>query len=383
MNRERYFNASTNQEKRDITMEIVFELCRKGRFLEKQKDSNNWIVLDTERARIKVAQAVQYKHRRAGGNTIKKLRKRKSSKETDSLQATVTSPLSSQLAALTDSSTSTKSLTEGGLRFAMGLTSHQREGAFDAPGSLGSQLQLLQQQLQPDPLFQSQLQEQQMLQFQQERIRQLHRQQQEQQLRFSGSSTDLQQQQDSFAASAAARAILNQSSEQSSSSLQQSRVASQLQQGRNDPLSQPVHAFAQQEAQLAPMASLSQAFSQGTGAPTPSAASLLYQQPQGMLDVYPESVVQRFSNLERVGDLSQQASRRASLLDPLSLSESEAHRALDTASFVWAAQQLAQQAQQPQVQQLQSQQQQLLRQQQNLDAPDMEPKPFPDFQHQR
>lgn len=381
MNRERYFNAATNQEKRDITMEIVYELCRKGRFLEKQKDSSSWIVLDTERARIKVAQAVQYKHRRAGGNTIKKLRKRKLETEVGGLQGTVASPLSSQLAALTDSSTSTKSLTEGGLRFAMGLASQQQEGAFDASNSLGSQLQLLQQQLQPDPLFQSQLHEQQVFQLQQERIRQLQRQQQEQQLHYNRQSTDMQQQ-NSLITSAAARAMLGQSSDQPNASMQQSNMRTQVQQGQNDQLSLSLHSFSQPESQLTPAAALSQAFSLGTGTPAPSAASFLYQQPQATssYDVYPESVVQRFANLERVGDLNQPASRRASLLDPLSLSESGAHRPFDAASFVWAAQQLAQ-SQQAQVQQPQAQQPQV--QTQHQDVPDMEPNPFPDLPYQR
>jgi hypothetical protein len=47
-----------------ITEEIVDEVTRLGRFLRYDKDHEQWLVMDRENARIKVSQALQYRHRR-------------------------------------------------------------------------------------------------------------------------------------------------------------------------------------------------------------------------------------------------------------------------------------------------------------------------------
>jgi hypothetical protein len=63
-NLRRYFSVSTHTDKKMITEEIVDEVTRLGRFLRYDKDHEHWLVMDRENARIKVAQALQYRQRR-------------------------------------------------------------------------------------------------------------------------------------------------------------------------------------------------------------------------------------------------------------------------------------------------------------------------------
>jgi hypothetical protein len=60
-NRDRYFNAPTNVQKRQITMEILETIRRKGRFL--RRGAQGWVDVSTVDVQQKVAHALQYRRR--------------------------------------------------------------------------------------------------------------------------------------------------------------------------------------------------------------------------------------------------------------------------------------------------------------------------------
>lgn len=61
MNRDRYFSTTSLVAKKLITMEIVNCILHNGRFLK--KEGGKWIVVADDRARLKVASALQYRQR--------------------------------------------------------------------------------------------------------------------------------------------------------------------------------------------------------------------------------------------------------------------------------------------------------------------------------
>jgi hypothetical protein len=60
-NRDRYFNAPTNVQKRQITMEILETIRKKGRFL--RRGAQGWVDVSTVDVQQKVAHALQYRRR--------------------------------------------------------------------------------------------------------------------------------------------------------------------------------------------------------------------------------------------------------------------------------------------------------------------------------
>ena len=60
-NRDRYFSAPTNVQKRQITMEILETIRKKGRFL--RRGSQGWVDVNTADVQQKVAHALQYRRR--------------------------------------------------------------------------------------------------------------------------------------------------------------------------------------------------------------------------------------------------------------------------------------------------------------------------------
>jgi hypothetical protein len=65
INRERYFSAKTNLEKKAITEEILSAMETVGRFLKKaRRKPGCWVQVTGEPVRVKVAQALQYRQRR-------------------------------------------------------------------------------------------------------------------------------------------------------------------------------------------------------------------------------------------------------------------------------------------------------------------------------
>jgi hypothetical protein len=60
-NRDRYFNAPTNGQKRHITMEILETIRRKGRFL--RRGAQGWVDVGTADVQQKIAHALQYRRR--------------------------------------------------------------------------------------------------------------------------------------------------------------------------------------------------------------------------------------------------------------------------------------------------------------------------------
>ena len=58
-----YFNAETHNKK-SISSQIVETIMQRGRFLKKHPTKDGWTTISKEKARVKVAHALQYHHRR-------------------------------------------------------------------------------------------------------------------------------------------------------------------------------------------------------------------------------------------------------------------------------------------------------------------------------